>query len=85
MKYEERQVPTTATIFISDFSEHRPLLELSKEAIFEEKIKDNGESLNSNVRANYVTSYLAHNKNEKFTPLVELVKKTTKNIIYEKD
>jgi hypothetical protein len=85
MKYEERQVPTTATIFIIDFSEHRPLLELSKEAIFEEKIKDNGESLNSNVRANYVTSYLAHNKNEKFTPLVELVKKTTKNIIYEKD
>jgi hypothetical protein len=85
MKYEEKIVPTTATIFIIDFSEHRPLLELSKEAIFEEKIKDNGESLNSNVRANYVTSYLAHTKNEKFTPLVELVLQTANDIIYQKD
>jgi len=39
MKFEEKFVPTTSTIFISDFSEYRPLLELSKEAIFEEKLK----------------------------------------------
>jgi hypothetical protein len=85
MIFEERVVPTTSTLFISDFSEHRSLLELSKEAIFEEKIKDNGGSLNSNVRANYVTSYLAHHHNEKFKPLLELVLKTANDIIYEKD
>jgi hypothetical protein len=72
MKYEEKIVPTTAAIFIMDFSEHRPLLELSKEAIFEEKIKDNGESLDSNVRANYVTTYFAHLSNDKFIPLKTL-------------
>jgi hypothetical protein len=81
MKYEEKIVPTTATIFISDFSKHRPLLELSKEAIFEEQIKDNGESLNSNVRANYVTSYFAHQNNEKFIPLIDLVLETANDII----
>jgi hypothetical protein len=84
MKYEEKLVPTTSTIFISDFSEHRPLLELSKEAIFEEKIKDNGESLDSNVRANYVTSYTVHYENEKFIPLVNLVVKTATDIINDK-
>ena len=68
-----------------DFSEHRPLLELSKEAIFEEKIKDNGESLDSNVRASYVTSYLAHTKNEKFTPLIDKVVTTATEIAHEKD
>jgi hypothetical protein len=85
MKYEEKIVPTTAPIFIVDFSEYRPLLELSKEAIFEEKFKDNGESLRSNVRANYVTSYLAHLDNEKFNPLIDVVLKTCNRIIYEKD
>lgn len=85
MIFEEKVVPTTATIFIIDFSEYRPLLELSKEAIFEEKIKDKGESLNSNVRANYVTSYLAHHNNEKFAPLIDLVIKTANDLIYEKD
>jgi hypothetical protein len=84
--FKEIIVPTTATIFISDLSEHRPLLELSKEAIFEEKIKSNGEMLNSNaaydgVRANYVTSYFAHHDNKKFTPLIDLILKTAKDII----
>jgi hypothetical protein len=83
--FEEKVVPTSATIFISDFSENRPLLELSKEAIFEEKIKDNGDSLNSNVRANYVTSYLAHHNNKKFKPLIDLVLKTANDIICQKD
>jgi hypothetical protein len=85
MKFEEKIVPTISSIFISDFSEYRPLLELSKIAIFEEKIKDKGESLNSNVRASYVTSYFAHENNEKFTPLIDLVTKTANDIIYEKD
>ena len=85
MKYEEKIVPTTAAIFIMDFSEHRPLLELSKEAIFEEKIKDNGESLDSNVRANYVTTYFAHLSNDKFIPLIDLVLNTANDIINEKD
>jgi len=83
MKYEEKIVhySTTATIFIMDFLEYRPLLELSKEAIFEEKIKDSGKSIDSNVRANYVTSYLAHTENEKFTPLINLVLQTSNDII----
>jgi hypothetical protein len=85
MKFEEKIVPTTATIFTMDFSEHRPLLELSKEAIFEEKVKDKGESLHSNVRASYVTSYLAYQNNQKFIPLIDVVLKTANDIIYQKD
>jgi hypothetical protein len=66
-------VLTAVPILIDDLSEHRHLLELAKEAIFEEKIKNNGTGMESNVRATYVTPYDSHIENAKFIPLMNLV------------
>jgi hypothetical protein len=78
-----KYAPTTVPIFTTDLTEYRPILELAKEAIFEQKIRDNGIGMKSNVKANYVSHYSSHEKNGKFIPLKSLIEEISSDLVKE--
>jgi hypothetical protein len=59
-------------VFIIDISAHEQALRLSKLAIEEEKT-NNPQSISSNVKAGYVSSYKSHLYNPNFSPLIDIV------------
>lgn len=68
------EIETTTTslpIFKMDISEHIEVLNLAKEAIFEQ-YKANPISMESNVKAWYVTGWMSHKENPKYQPLIDL-------------
>lgn len=67
-----RTVDKELPIFSTNISEYKQALILAGQAIFEEKRK-NPESMESNVKAYYVSDYASHLRNEKFKPLIDIV------------
>lgn len=67
-----RTVTKELPIFSTNISQFKDILDLAKEAIFEEQQK-NPNSMDSNVKAYYVSDYSSHLKNKKFEPLISLV------------
>lgn len=59
-------------IFSIDLSNYSKELELAKQAIFEE-YRDNPKSIESNVKASYVSSWISHMINPKFEPLSNVI------------
>lgn len=59
-------------IFSTNISNYKDAMSLAAEAIFEEREK-NPTSMESNVKAHYVSDYSSHLKNPKFQPLIDLV------------
>lgn len=59
-------------IFSTNISQFKNILDLAKEAIFEEQQK-NPIPMDSNVKAYYVSDYSSHLRNPKFQPLIDLV------------
>ena len=59
-------------IFSTNISDYKDVMSLAAEAIFEER-KKNPNSMESNVKAFYVSDYSSHLKNPKFQPLIDLV------------
>lgn len=65
------KVNVSLPIFKMDISEHCDILNLAKEAIFEQ-LKANPTSMESNVKAWYVTHWMSHKENPKYQPLIDL-------------
>jgi hypothetical protein len=59
-------------VFTIDISEHQDVVNLAKEAILEQH-QINPISIESNVKAHYVTGWMSHKENSKYQPLIDLV------------
>jgi hypothetical protein len=71
-KIEFKTVTKELPIFSTNISQHQEVLKLAKEAIFELRQK-NPNSIQSNVVANYVSSWSSHLESPKLKPLCDLV------------
>jgi hypothetical protein len=69
---EFRTVQKELPIFSTNISQHKEVLRLATEAIFELRQK-NPQSIESNVVANYVSSWTSHLETPKLKPLCDLV------------
>ena len=69
---EFRTVSKELPVFTTNIGNHTDALRLAAQAIFEER-KKNPQRMESNVKAEYVSSYSSHLFNEKFQPLIDIV------------
>jgi hypothetical protein len=71
-KIEFKTVTKELPIFSTNISQHKEVLRLATEAIYELRQK-NPKSIESNVVANYVSSWMSHLESPKLQPLCDLV------------
>ena len=69
---EFKKVSKDLPIFSTNIGNHTEALRLAAQAIFEER-KKNPVRMDSNVKAEYVSSYSSHLSNKKFQPLIDIV------------
>jgi hypothetical protein len=69
---EYKTVQKELPIFSTNISQHKEALRLATEAIYELR-KKNPKSIESNVVANYVSSWMSHEESHKLKPLCDLV------------
>jgi len=69
---EFRKVFKELPVFTTNIGQHRQAIEMAAKAIFEERQK-NPRRMESNVKADYVSSWGSHLNNPNFQPLIDIV------------
>ena len=69
---EIKEVDKTLPVFSTNISQHNEILSQAVEGLYELQQKT-PEPIKSNVKANYVSSWISHKESPKFKPLCDLV------------
>lgn len=79
LQIEFKKVVKELPVFSTNIGRHKQALALAAQAIFEEREK-NPMRMESNVKAEYVSSWGSHLNNPKFQPLIDIVLSFCKEI-----